>query len=440
MLIDKPATIHFIEAGSITTTSATIAAITVQASNVRITDALLIGTGGSTMSSGDGIRSTGTLAAPVLGLYVERPRISEFSRYGVVLEHVHGFAISDVDIRRCAYAGIMLLSAVNGRVHGGLIKDILQPSGNNSYGVAVSRKSPESITGDGPRSRNITVENVTIDGVPNWEALDTHAGENITFQNNTIYNARVGIAVIGSKDESGSGTAYGPIGCKVLGNVINSGKTDGTAGIGIIFAGAADDLGAPDELATGCVAGNIISNYGTQGTATSSSIQVYASAGVSITDNTIINSGFSGIDFYHDNYGAKASGNTIVDVWTDTASSCYAIQLRSFYNRVSISGTTIVRMSKTATKVNDRGLNISASTTNLVRDGGGNDWAAATTLATAGDALTSESRNYAKKVGLYGVAPVTRAPAVASPSTDPASLKTAVDAIRAALAGIGVTG
>jgi hypothetical protein len=43
------------------------------------------------------------------------------------------------------------------------------------------------------------------------------------------------------------------------------------------------------------------------------------------------------------------------------------------------------------------------------------------------------------KVGFYGTTPVIQAAAIASPTADVTSLKTAVDAIRAALTGIGVT-
>jgi hypothetical protein len=43
------------------------------------------------------------------------------------------------------------------------------------------------------------------------------------------------------------------------------------------------------------------------------------------------------------------------------------------------------------------------------------------------------------RVGLYGVEPVSRAPAIASPSADLEELKQAVDALRAALTGIGIT-
>jgi hypothetical protein len=44
-----------------------------------------------------------------------------------------------------------------------------------------------------------------------------------------------------------------------------------------------------------------------------------------------------------------------------------------------------------------------------------------------------------KKLGFYGVAPVARAAAIASPAAELAALKTAVDAIRVALTNMGIT-
>lgn len=438
-VVSKPAIIRFAQGGSITVSSASVAAIEIASSDVVLDSPVLVGTGGNASGLGDGIRSQATVEAPYSGVEIRRPKISEFSKHGIFLEHVHNFRITDVDISRCAYAGVMLASVVRGSVSGGLIKDILQPAGFvNSYGVAVSRISSGSITGAAPRSRDVIVEDLTVDGVLNWEALDTHAGENITFRKNTIYNARTGIAIIGSKDETNTGTVYAPINCSAVNNTLRSGRSDGGAGIGIQFAGAADTLGAAAELATGYVTGNIIRDYGAEGSVGGSSVQLMGTAGVQVSDNTIINSGYSAIDFYHDNFGAKASGNTIIDVWSQTA-TCYAVQLRSGYNTLSVAGTTIVRSSKAAPSVNLRGLLISANTTNVVRDGGGNDWAAATALPTVGDALTSEMRNYAKKVGLYGATPVVRAAAIPSPAADTTALKTAIDAIRTVIKDIGLT-
>lgn len=440
-VVDRAVSIRFVERGSIKITSSSEAAIALAAPGIRLENPVLRGTGGDVSDAGDGIRAIGTREVPLAGLQILGPRVSDFGRHGILLEHVHDFLIADIDIRRCGYSGVMLLAAVNGSVSRGLVKDILQPEGYvNSYGVAVTRRTTQPISGSGARSRDVRVEGLTIDGVRRWEALDTHAGENITFRDNTVYNSHVGIAIVGSKGESGEDIVYAPLNCRAIDNRLLSGVEDGTAGRGIVFAGAAGKVGEPNELATGRIVGNVVQAFGAQATPSGAGIQVYGTVGISVLDNLVIEPGSVGIDFHHDNYGAKAAGNTIIDVWTDQSPLCAAVTLRSEHNKVTISGTTIVRMAKTARKVNDRGLSIAVASTNVVLDGGGNDWAGAASHPTVGDATTTELRGFAKKTGFYGALPVPQARAIPSPAPEPAALKDAVDAIREALANIGLTG
>jgi hypothetical protein len=57
-----------------------------------------------------------------------------------------------------------------------------------------------------------------------------------------------------------------------------------------------------------------------------------------------------------------------------------------------------------------------------------------------GDFAAREFRLYAEKVSLYkGVTPVVQAAAITSPAAELAALKTAVDALRVAVKGVGIT-
>jgi hypothetical protein len=56
-----------------------------------------------------------------------------------------------------------------------------------------------------------------------------------------------------------------------------------------------------------------------------------------------------------------------------------------------------------------------------------------------GSTLVERVRVDQNGVGLNGVAPVARAPAIPSPSSDSAGTKAAIDAIRTALTNLGVT-
>lgn len=440
-IIDKPVTVRFRGTAEISIDSPSAAAIILAADRIRLEDPVLVGTGGNRAGKGDGIRGTGTAAEPLTGVQIVRPRIREFSMSGIYLENVFGFLIEDVDIRRCGYGGVLLLSAINGSVLRGTIKDILQPSGFvNSYGIAVTRRASADIEDSAPRSRDVTVESVTVDGVLKWEGLDTHAGENIVFRGNSVYRALRGIAVVGSKGVANGppGTIYAPLNCVVVDNVVSFCKTDGTGERGIVFAGASDAPGDMREFATGRISGNVISDYGTENSPNGAALQIYGTVGVSVNDNLVINPGYSGIDINHDNRGAKLIGNTIIDVWSDRQPTCTAVKLHSINNRVSISGTTIVRMSKSAALVNDNGLSVAPSPSNIVLDGGGNDWGAAET-AVVDQGLEAQGGSSAVRVSFHGADPAEQAPAISSPAENVTGLKKAVDAIRTVLSGVGLT-
>jgi hypothetical protein len=62
-----------------------------------------------------------------------------------------------------------------------------------------------------------------------------------------------------------------------------------------------------------------------------------------------------------------------------------------------------------------------------------------TSLLIAPDGVPLQLGSAGSSIGLYGTAGVTRAAAIASPAADVASLKTAVDLLRAAVAGVGIT-
>jgi len=439
-VVDKAVTVRFRQAGEIVVTSPEVAGIVIASDDIRLEDPVLTGTGGDSAGLGDGIRGAARAAQPFVGLQIIRPRISEFSMSGIRLEHVYGFVIADVDISRCAYAGVLLLSAINGSVMRGTVRDILQPDGFvNSYGIAVTRSTLGNIETVSPRSRDVTVEGVTVDGVTKWEGLDTHAGENIIFRGNVVRRAHRGIAVIGSKGEPAgpTGTVHAPLNCVVADNVVSFGRADGTGERGLVFAGAADGVSTVRELATGRVTGNTICDYGTEGSVNGAALQLYGTVGVSVSDNTVIRPGYCGIDFNHSNYGVKAIGNTVVDVWSNGQPKPVAVKLHSVDNKLVISCTTIVRSSKEATHVNERGLSVSSSTRNTVLDGGGDDWSAATVSLVDNITATRESGGV-QKLGFFGADPVSQPAAIRPPAANPAALKRSVDGILSLLADLGL--
>lgn len=424
--IDKSCTVRFARAGSITVSSGAVAAITVGADGVVLDSPVLIGTGGGNAGAGKGVLAVGTLASPIRRLRIFKPRISQFSEYGIYLEFCDDFRIEQPAISAIAYAGITMASCAFGVVDGGSVTNIVQPAGLlNSYGVTVSRRSNHSGELDTfPRSRDIRVSNMTIDGVPLWEGLDTHGGENLTFANNTIRNCLVGIAVVPSSNNSGAPT-YAPLNVKVTGNTV-FGAGDGSNSAGIWFTGA------NAQYATGSVVDNRILDMGGDTASAGNNwggLVVERTNGVTIAINSLIRCAVAGVHLISGNVDAVLSGNVVEDVWSNVSPICAAVYVRSSPNGVLVSGTQLIRGTKTATRVNAEGIRCNAASTQT--DGGANQWAKATVTPVVGGT--------ALRASVFGAAPVLRANPIASPSADVTSLKTAVDALRAAIKDYGIT-
>jgi len=431
--VDKTCTVKFSRGASITTTVASAAGLRVVANDVVLDAPRVFGTGSATADTGTGITAVGTVGAPVTGMRIRAPKVQDFTKYGILLEQCADFAIDKPRIDNIAYAGIMMLSCIGGNIDGGTVKNIVQPSGfTNSYGIAMTRDSSVDLT-TAPRSSGITVNAVTVDGVPLWEGIDTHGGQNITITNNKVFNTFTGIALVSCPDP-GAVNTYAATGIVCTGNTVDAKVSDGSRGVGINLAGNAI------EAANAIISGNTVIDHGSQATlASSGAILADYTRGAVIAGNTIIRPGGSGIMVYSFNTGLIVAGNTIEDTWTDGQALTGSVFVRSTNNTLTVSGTRITRGAKTATLVNDRGLHIGTPTANVVIDGGGNDWTGTTTPVNGGTLVL--------KAGVYGATPVVRAAAVTAPTApsaayvqaEAAAMKTAVDAIRVALTAFGIT-
>lgn len=431
--VDKPCTIRFAQGAKITTSLSSIAAVTVTASDVTLDGPVLIGTGSGVAGTGRGISAVGALGSEIRNLRVLNPQITQFSEYGMYLEFCDGFQVEDVSIASIAYAGISLASCANGVIRGGTVTNIVQPSGFlNSYGITASRRtnSPSELAAF-PRSRNIVVNGMTIDGVPLWEGLDTHGGENIEFSGNTVRNCLVGIAIVASSNNAGVST-YAPLGVKVTGNTV-VGAGDGSNSAGIWFIGTAT------EYATGSIVDNRVVDAGGDTASAGNNwggIAIDRTSSLKIAVNTLVRCAVAGIHVIAGNVGTQIASNVVEDVYSNASGICAAVYVRSSPNSILVTGTEIVRGTKTATRVNNEGIRCNASSTQ--HDGGGNQWSLATTPVVNGTVLRSSA---------YGAAPVARAAAITAPpapgatydQTQITAMKTALDAAIAALKNYGIT-
>lgn len=171
------------------------------------------------------------------------------SRYAAVwLEQVTDPEVSGCTITSPQYVGIMLLSAKGGLVHGNRVSGILMGGAlTNAYGIAVSDMTND-VAG---RSDGVVIDSNYVDGAAHWEGIDTHSGINIRITNNTVVNARTGIAVV----PGNSSRAVSPENVVVIGNhVIRGVGDDDKAGVQMVGI-------SNGPYVTGVVSGNTITGY-----------------------------------------------------------------------------------------------------------------------------------------------------------------------------------
>ena len=159
--------------------------IVVTQDNVTIDGKSITGSG-----SGSGIKAIGTAANPISNLTIRNCAIKGFT-IGIDVQYVENLTIENCTIDDSVYAGIMVISGVGGHISGNTIRKVgyytpLTTSyENNAYGIALTRVASSNFTAN-PRTSDFVVDGNTIEDVPYWHCLDTHAGQNITFSNNTV--------------------------------------------------------------------------------------------------------------------------------------------------------------------------------------------------------------------------------------------------------------
>jgi hypothetical protein len=392
--VNKTCTVRFLKGGAITVTSATIAAITVTANDVTIDAPNLTGTGSATSSTGAGIYAAGASATSMLtGLRVERPTIQAFSQNGISLLFCSDFRIRGVRISDVAYGGIMLSSCADGEIAGGSIKNIAMPSPlTNAYGIAASFNETSGITTN-PQSRDINIHDVTVDGVPGWEGIDTHAGINIKVHHNTVRNCKVGIAIVPGRNGGGS-YVLAPKNCSVSSNFIDSGRSDGVLSQGISFVGCSTATGFHNntDWATGVITGNTIRRCGNDAATSGAAVSLQDTLGVVVSGNRFDEPVVSAIRLDYNNKDVVVQGNSCTDVWTNASSYAVMIQTGSSWNTATVTGNTLTRGSKSATIVNSIGLRIGNAIAALIVEQGNNFLAATTPYSLASPIIRFDQR------------------------------------------------
>lgn len=348
------------EAGSvIQQVTANTAGINVTASDVLIEGLDIRGSQFSANSGSEhAIILNGTSAAsPIQRIKVIGCTLTNWGQNGIYAKWANDLTLENNRMFNIYYAGIHLESCLRGVIGGNIVSNIVGTP--NAYGIALTRAETSSLSTD-PRTSDFTIVGNVIRDVTNWEGIDAHAGQRITILANAIYGCYHGIVVTRSNNGSAVET-YASFDVTVTGNTINSGVTDGSKGVGIIFVGATGG-----EKSTGVINGNFIKGHGEKALDTGTGgIFTRDTMGLVISGNTVIEGSRSGINPQQNNTHVTITGNTIIDPWTDTGIAV-GIRFREDNNSGFVSGNRFGKDAKSATSVLTHGIYMAANNTGVV--------------------------------------------------------------------------
>jgi len=318
------------------------------------------GAGATSTDGGRGINIEGTLSAYKKDILIEDCYIHDVGFYGIFAEFAENVQVNRCWVKNIGYGAIVGLSVKNMNVDKALIKNISPGQNTNSYGVGFSRQQTFGLDVF-PRSVDCSVTNTLIEDVVGWEGLDTHAGENIKFDNNTTRNCKVGIAVVAS------GSDFASRKCTITNNTIF-----GTgSGSGIVVAGAGAILGSPVQPADACIVrGNTIINGGSIGNTNNGGIRIVATEGIIVSGNSLKDCYETGICIDNTNKGFVITDNVIVDTQSASSAASANIGIRSDYNTGVIANNTLLLINASLnTYVSQRGISSVAGANNNITIG-----------------------------------------------------------------------
>jgi len=344
----------------------------------------------------DGIQTDTTVGSPLERIRIDRCRITGWGKYGIWMEHVNRFWVTDCVIDEVGYSGGSFASCTFGQVCGNSVSNVTAGASGNAYGFAATRITTDDAN---PRSTDISFTNNRFHTIK-WEGLDTHGGERIIFDGNTLTACDRGIAAVSADDELGDAT-FAPLDCVITGNTIDSLSDSGGKACGVVLSGA--DVSG--EYATGVIANNTITGHG--GTTVLGGVVLQHSKGVVVAGNKLAECNAYGVSLDVDNVGALVASNTFVDVWSSSAYTAGVIVVDS--SSVTVTGNVLVDGDKSATHLNESGIyDFGGAAAGNTVYAYGNDFSAATDAeykanTTPSDVLTSLG-HAGGKVGFFGAA------------------------------------
>lgn len=428
--IDKPVTLRFVNGATISTSVASIRAITVTANGVTVDSPRLTGTGSATSGSGMGLYADG-----VTGLRILNAHIEGWSQYGICLSRVSDFEIKDTLVRDVAYAGVMLLSCVRGFIFRTEVDGVTQP-GNlpQSYGFAATKDATQPLTTH-PHSMDITFKSCVARNVTKWEGFDTHAGIRIRWEDCQAINCYHGIAVVGMEDKTTTpGTpGWAPVDFVISGCSADSTVTDGSRGSGLSIAGQSLGAGNPHAFATGKVIGMKIIGHGDVTNGNQGGTYIHTTRGLVLDGLTAEACSPHGVVLAHTNYEFQIDNIEVIDPWKGGGGDApVGLAFRSSHNQGFVGKARIWRGSKTADQVLGYGIRnwINTADTSITYGMVGVTGAVTAPLLNPGNRMGQRLEG---SIGFFGATPTLK-PTVSGSRTD----GTALTSLLSALASLGL--
>jgi hypothetical protein len=329
----------------------------------------------------------------VTGVTVDSPEVKGFGSLAVFGEFVSDARVDIAEAHHLGYGGTILHSALNVTSHIRLLHDISPGTSSESYGIQFDRRDSQTDLVEFPRSINCEARIDTAWACPNIHALGTHGGQGCRFSWGAMYGVGRPLDIVGATG-TGHVAMYAPHDCSFEGGYADSGITNGTGGTAVNLAGAfktTDTLGSPTEYATGITGRvGILRGYGIESDSTSGAVYAHSTQGLDIDLGWVQEASPYALNLYHDNKDFTVRGVKAMDPWTNTGALAGIISVASTYNTGRILAASSTPGAKSATHVNNRGLNVTVDASNVIKLGPNADFSGAST-PTAGPVILAST-------------------------------------------------
>ena len=357
LLIDAPITID-LNGGTLDwTTDTTNQGILVTGSGVEIVNGTIRGPqSASVVGTQTGIHAYGADSSNYISkLHLRDVKIEDWGFAALRLKFVADALFENVSTANTFYAGVIGSSCRNITGHNFVVDGVSGKINSSAYGIMFTRDETNDLVAN-PKSTDITLINPIVRNVTYWDGINGHAVDNYKIISPTVTGCFQGISIVSCSDGT-TPAMYGGKNLSIIGGIIDSGVSDGSAGPGLVIKGGGG--GGVGEYTNGAVTGLTIVGHGNDSSATGHSVSLVNTRGLSFTGNTIIESSPIAVYASANNLNLNISGNTIVDPWTDDQAAAKAIYVAGTASGY-IGDNIFAKANKSATNILNHGMHFGA--------------------------------------------------------------------------------